>query len=101
MYPTIDKVKTGIRLRELLKRKGITVKQVQKYLGLSCVQSVYHWLDGTTLPTLDNLYALSQLLGVSMDFMIKREKSDTYQASEEAIQRMIMYHCRISSIITV
>lgn len=96
MYPTIDKVKTGKYIRKLLKEKGITVKQVQKYLGLSCVQSVYHWLDGTTLPTLDNLYALSCLLGVSMDFMVKQEKSDTFKASEGALERMMLYQRGIS-----
>ena len=30
----------------------------------------YHWLDGQSLPSLDNLYALSKILGVPMDRLI-------------------------------
>ena len=45
----------------LMKQQNITVKQIQEYLNLSCVQGIYHWLDGTSMPTVDNLYALSEL----------------------------------------
>ena len=58
-YPTINKEETAQCLHELLKRKGISIKCVQEYLGLACVQSVYQWLDGKKLPSLDNLYALT------------------------------------------
>lgn len=51
-------------------RRGITVKDVTKYLGLSSVQSVYHWLNGLTMPTIDNLYALSELLQVPIDDIV-------------------------------
>ena len=59
MFPTIDKQRTGDRIRMLMKQQNITVKQIQEYLNLSCVQGIYHWLDGTSMPTVDNLYALS------------------------------------------
>lgn len=45
-YPTIDKVKTGRRIKALMKKRGLNVKNVKEYLGLGSVQSVYHWLDG-------------------------------------------------------
>lgn len=70
MIPTIDKVKTGQRLRQLMKYRGLTVKDVQSALSLGCVQSIYHWLDGQSLPTLDNIYALSDLLKVPVDLLI-------------------------------
>ena len=50
--------------------RGITVQDVKTHLYLGCVQSVYHWLDGQSLPTLDNLYALSELLQVPMDMLV-------------------------------
>ena len=59
MFPIIDKQRTGERIRMLMKQQNITVKQIQEYLNLSCVQGIYHWLDGTSMPTVDNLYALS------------------------------------------
>ncbi len=67
---TIDKVKTGQQIRLLMEKHGVTVKDVKNALSLGCVQSVYHWLDGQSLPTLDNLYALSDLLKVPMDMMV-------------------------------
>lgn len=67
---TIDKVKTGQQIRLLMEKHGLTVKDVKNALSLGCVQSVYHWLDGQSLPTLDNLYALSDLLKVPMDMMV-------------------------------
>ena len=70
MTPTIDKVKTGQQIRLLMEKRGITVRDVKNALSLACVQSVYHWLDGQSMPTLDNLYALSELLKVPMDMLV-------------------------------
>ena len=53
-----------------MRLRGITVQDVKVHLSLGCVQSVYHWLDGQSLPTLDNLYALSELLQVPMDMLV-------------------------------
>jgi len=50
--------------------RGITPKNVQEYLGFGCVQSVYRWSDGTNMPSIDNLYALSELLQVSIDEIV-------------------------------
>ena len=52
---TIDNKKTGLHLHNLLKDRGLSVKDVQSYLGLSCPQGIYRWLDGRALPSIDNL----------------------------------------------
>ena len=70
MTATIDKVKTGRQIRLLMEQRGINVKDVKTTLSLGCVQSIYHWLDGQSMPTLDNLYALSELLKVPMDMLV-------------------------------
>lgn len=70
MYPILDKQATGRRIRRLMDAAGVSVKDVQQYLGLSCVQSVYHWLDGSSMPTMDNIYALSELLQTPVDVML-------------------------------
>ena len=70
MFQVIDKKKTGIHLRQIMDERGLTVKDIQKYLKLASVQSVYHWLNGLTMPTIDNLYALSALFQVPVDEMI-------------------------------
>ena len=69
-YPVIDRLKTGHTLKRIMQRRGITSSDVQGYLNLACVQSVYRWLAGINIPTVDNLYALSQLLQVPIDQLI-------------------------------
>ncbi len=70
MFPTIDKRLTGIHLRKIMDQHGITVKNVQEYLGLGSVQSVYHWLNGVSIPSVDNLYALSELFQLPIDDLV-------------------------------
>ena len=70
MFPTINKRETGLNLRRIMDMRGITAKQVQEYLGLGCVQSVYRWIEGINVPTIDNLYALSELLRVPIDSIV-------------------------------
>lgn len=70
MLPLINKRETGINLRRIMDKRGITVKEVQQYLGLGSVQSVYHWLNGLSMPTIDNLYALSELFQIPIDAMV-------------------------------
>ena len=69
-FPTIDKVNTGKQIRRLMNSLGLTVTDVQKYIGLATQQAVYHWLNGRSLPTIDNVYALSELFKVPMDQII-------------------------------
>lgn len=68
--PSINKKASGLKLRKIMDAHGVSVKEVQKYLGLGSVQSVYHWLNGISMPTVDNLYAMSDLFQVSMDEMV-------------------------------
>ncbi|MCQ2508286.1 MAG: helix-turn-helix domain-containing protein [Dorea sp.] len=69
-FPTIDKVSTGKQIRRLMNALDLTVIDVQKYMGFSTPQAIYHWLNGRSLPTLDNVYALSELFMVPMDQII-------------------------------
>lgn len=55
--------------------REITPKDVQEYLGLGCVQSVYRWLDGINMPTIDNLYALSELFQVPIDAIVRGNRA--------------------------
>ena len=67
---TIDNKKTGLHLHNLLKDRGLSVKDVHSYLGLSCPQGIYRWLDGRALPSIDNLYALQGLLDISVEQLL-------------------------------
>ena len=70
MFPTINLRETGINLRRIMDKRGIEAKDIQEYLKLSSIQSIYNWLNGLNMPSIDNLYALSQLLQVPIDAII-------------------------------
>ena len=70
MFPTINKKETGVNLRRIMDMRGVKPKDIQEYLGFGCVQSVYRWLDGVSMPTADNLYAISKMLQVPMDSIV-------------------------------
>ncbi len=80
-YPQIDMKKTGERLRLLSRNMCISVKDIQAALCLASNQAVYDWFNGKTLPTINNLYALSRLLQVPMDNLIVEMEDCTEQKS--------------------
>lgn len=75
MFPLINKRETGINLRRIMDMRGLTAKDVQEFLGLGCVQSVYRWIDGINMPTIDNLYALSELFQLPIDAIVRGNRA--------------------------
>lgn len=63
----IDSLRTGQRISELLRARGISTARAVEELGLSTPNAIYKWMRGETLPTLDNLLLLSILLEVKID----------------------------------
>ena len=99
MFPIIDKKKTGINLRILMDERGFTVKDIQRYLNLGSVQSVYHWLNGISLPTVDNLYALSYLFQISIDDLICGNRRRFLTNAEKAqLRRLRTYYEKFNEI---
>ena len=79
IYHPIDQVKTGLKLKTLLKSAGYDVKYIQEYLHLSCPQSIYRWFKGKVLPSVEHLCALSKLLNVHMeDLLVLQGESVLY-----------------------
>lgn len=66
-YPTINVKATGERIRTLRKEKGIKVTELSEFMGFSEPQAVYKWQRGETLPSVDNLFALSRILETSIE----------------------------------
>lgn len=67
LFPTIDLRATGENIIRLRKASGFTVRQLQHYFGFEEPQAIYKWQQGKCLPSVDNLFALSRLFGVSMN----------------------------------
>ncbi len=70
MFPTINLRETGVNLHRIMDKRGITPKDIKEFLNLGSIQTVYNWFNGLNMPTIDNLYALSQFLQVSIDDII-------------------------------
>ena len=103
MFPIINKKETGVNLRRIMDRKGVTAKDVQQYLGLGCVQSIYRWFNGQSMPTIDNLYALSELLGVPIDMLVcgnrKSRELDTHLVAHSVReQRLYIYYEKMNRL---
>lgn len=93
MFPEIDKCQLGQRLKDILKEKRITARDVQEYLSLSCVQTVYRWIEGVNIPCIDHLYALSILMDISIDYLVagKRRRNDEMAGGKEIYKDFFLY----------
>ena len=66
-YPTINLEATGQKIKQIMREQNRTVYEIQEYLGFQTVQGIYRWFRGNSMPTIDNLYALSKLFQVPID----------------------------------
>ena len=78
--PVIDPVRTGRNIKRIMQAKGLSVKDIRSFLELGSSQSVYHWLEGKSLPTVDNLYALSEILGLPVDALLCGNRKAVFAA---------------------
>ena len=69
-YPTINPKATGNRIKELRKENHIKVCDIVEFMGFESQQSIYKWQRGDSLPSVDNLYALSRLFGTTVDSIL-------------------------------
>ena len=76
LYPVIDMKATGKRIRELRLEKGIKIDDIVTYMGLSVPQAIYKWQRGDSLPSVDNLYALSILYDTPVEEILVIQKQD-------------------------
>ena len=80
--PTVDPEMTGKRIKELREKRQFTQKDVADYFGYSCV-AVSRWETGKTVPKVDNLLALSDLFNVTMEDIIRRERTGKERGEAE------------------
>lgn len=72
-YPTIDLLATGKRINMLRKERKISVGKMKEYLGFNNATSIYRWLRGESLPTLENMYAISLLFETCINEIIVKK----------------------------
>lgn len=86
VFPVIDPIATGKNIIRLRKDRGLSVRDLQTFFGFEGPQAIYKWQHGKTLPSVDNLYALSALLDVPMDEILisTRPKRDMMLLEQQA-----------------
>lgn len=87
-YPVLDIKATGERINQLRKDNNLRVIDVAEYMGFESTQAVYKWQRGESLPTVDNLYALSRLLNTSVDDILIGEKE---RDDDPSISFLLLY----------
>lgn len=101
MFPIINLKETGINFRKIMDMRGISAKDIQEYLNLASVQSVYNWCNGINMPSIDNLYALSHLFQLPIDAIVCGNRKAiipeaiTMDARE---RRLLMYYRKIREL---
>lgn len=60
----------GEKIQKLRREKGLSQEALAEALGVSR-QSVSKWESGATLPDTDKIIAMSELFGISTDFLLK------------------------------
>ena len=81
-YPSIDMIATGARIENLMRANNLSARQVADFMGFKAPQAVYKWLRGDSLPTLDNMCALSVLLHTNMESILVLMGGDVFIYSD-------------------
>ena len=98
-YPAIDILKTGQNLKRIMKLEGLTVKDIQGFLHLGSPQAIYHWFVGKSMPTVDNLYALSELFCIPVDLLLIGNRKYVFVPyGDNRCRRLYAYHMKLKCI---
>ena len=58
-------MKIKLKLKEILKERGITTYQLSKITGIK-IPSLENWTNGRNMPKLDNLVKIAHVLGMDL-----------------------------------
>ncbi len=99
-FPTINPKATGNRIRDLRKKNHMKIDDIVNFMGFESQQAVYKWQRGESLPSVDNLYALSRLFGTTVDDILvgcdEEEQSSSVHFKPLLIGLIINTHQRLS-----
>lgn len=69
-FPVIDPVATENNINRIRKDAGLSVASMAEHFGFASTNAIYKWLNGESMPTLDNAIALSHILNTSLSSLI-------------------------------
>lgn len=75
----------GMKMKEARKEAGLSQEQLSEKLGVSR-SAVAKWETDNGLPDVENLKAMAQLLGVSIDYLLDEDERICFNETKEAIE---------------
>lgn len=69
----INLEKTGKNINRLRKEKNLSMRDLQRMIGLETLNAVYNWTNGRRLPSIDNLVILADIFGCHIDDILVTE----------------------------
>ena len=69
----LSKKLTGKKIRDEMRKRKMTVRDLQDALELDSPQSIYKWLRGESFPSLPNMLVLGELFQVPLETLLIRE----------------------------
>lgn len=99
----IDREKVGKAISEQRKIKGMTQKQLADLLHVS-YQAVSRWEQGISMPSVDIICDIAQILEITIDFLLNglsnERKIISYMDTGLDVKRLHMIKDRLSNLIT-
>lgn len=68
--PVIDVTATGKNIKDMIKAKGFKIADVQQRCGFNTPQAIFKWMRGDSVPTIDNMVIIADMLGVTIDQIV-------------------------------
>lgn len=65
--PTIDKIRTGNKIKMLMQQNHLTISQLQLRLGMASATNIYAWCRGEITPGPDRLLHLANIFNCKIE----------------------------------
>ena len=80
----MDRVAIGNRLKELIENSGIDRKILENSLSVH-YDTIMKWFKGKAVPSHETLIELSDILGASIDFILKGKETQPKAAESKSV----------------
>lgn len=68
--PVVDMKATGENIRMVMKKAGVSVRDVRDACGFTTGNTVYRWLQGASLPAIESMVVLAHLCHVTINDIV-------------------------------
>lgn len=75
-FPRVNMIATGERIHQIRQQQGYSVRELQQLFGFNEPQSIYRWEWGRSIPSIDNLVALSYIFQIPIDSILVLDEPD-------------------------